>query len=188
MTNGMLTTSTAWIRSDAIMIFLRLYRSTKTPASSPTTRLGIAVTISVRPTASADPVSRKTKMPAARSVSDEPTVETSWAIQSSGSRGCGRPRTSTGRAQSVRPPGLFVGHGRTPSDMVQRAMGALLHTPSAPLARRSVPAGLARRETVVSATRQGDIDALAEQQLALQPEVLLARSEPPAAVSAIPTQ
>src|SRR6186997_1113239 len=45
-------------------------------------RLGIAVTISVRPTASVDSVTRQTKMPAARSVSAEPAVETSWASHS----------------------------------------------------------------------------------------------------------
>ena len=122
-------------------------------------------------------------MPAARSVSDEPIVETSWARPEVAEVALPEDREhrrgGSGRCDRL---GLFVGHGRTPSAMVQRAMGALLHTPSAPLARRSVPAGLARRETVVSAARQRDVDALPEQQLALQPEVLLARSEPPAAV------
>ena len=47
-------TTTAWIRHVQIMIRLRSWRSTKTPASSPTTRLGTAVTISVSPTASAE--------------------------------------------------------------------------------------------------------------------------------------
>ena len=46
-------------------------------------RLGIAVAISVNPTASAEWVSRYTQMPAARSVNDEPAVEISWASQRS---------------------------------------------------------------------------------------------------------
>ena len=46
-------------------------------------RLGTAVTIRVRPTARAEPVARQTKMPAARSVSEDPAVETSWASHSS---------------------------------------------------------------------------------------------------------
>ena len=79
--NGMLKTSSDRIRSDAIMIFLRLNRSTKTPARSPTKRLGIAVAMSISPTASADPVFSKMRMPAARSVSDEPIVETSCPVQ-----------------------------------------------------------------------------------------------------------
>ena len=51
-------TMTAWMRQVAMRIRLRSCRSTYTPASRPTTRLGMAVAISVRPTASADSVSR----------------------------------------------------------------------------------------------------------------------------------
>ena len=58
MTNAISDTMTAWMRQVPIMIRLRSCRSTYTPASRPTTRLGMAVTISVRPTASADSVTR----------------------------------------------------------------------------------------------------------------------------------
>ena len=51
-------TMTDWMRHVTTRIFLRSWRSTYTPASSPTTRLGTAVAMSVRPTARADPVSR----------------------------------------------------------------------------------------------------------------------------------
>jgi len=60
MTTAISPTMTAWIRQVTMRIFLRSWRSTKTPASRPTTRLGTAVTMSVRPTASADPVIRNT--------------------------------------------------------------------------------------------------------------------------------
>ena len=58
ITSAMDATITAWMRQVPMRIFLRSWRSTKTPASRPTTRLGMAVTISVRPTARADSVSR----------------------------------------------------------------------------------------------------------------------------------
>ena len=51
---------TDWIRHVHIRIFLRSCRSTYTPASRPTMRLGMAVTISVSPTANAEPVTRNT--------------------------------------------------------------------------------------------------------------------------------
>ena len=38
--------------------------------------------MNIRPTDSAEPVWRKTRMPAARSVRAVPTVETSWAVHS----------------------------------------------------------------------------------------------------------
>jgi hypothetical protein len=82
ITNAMSVTMTACTRQVPIRIRLRSCRSTYTPASRPTTRLGRAVAMSVNPTASADPVSRYTKIPAARSVSEEPAVDTSWASQS----------------------------------------------------------------------------------------------------------
>src|SRR4029079_9021925 len=49
----------------------------------PTTRLGTAVAMSVSPTASAEFVSWNTRMPAARSVSAEPAVDTNCASHSS---------------------------------------------------------------------------------------------------------
>ena len=76
-------TMTAWMRQVHIRIFLRSWRSTYTPANNPTIRPGMAVTISVRPTANADSVTRNTKIAAARSVRAEPAVEISWAVQSS---------------------------------------------------------------------------------------------------------
>ena len=56
MTKASVATMTAWMRQVAMRIFLRSWRSTKTPASSPMIRLGMAVTIRVKPTASADSV------------------------------------------------------------------------------------------------------------------------------------
>ncbi len=47
------------------------------------TSVGAAVAMSISPTLSAEPVSRKTRMPAASSVSALPAVETSWAVHSS---------------------------------------------------------------------------------------------------------
>ena len=82
-TSAMDPTITAWIRQVQMRMRLRSWRSTKTPASRPTTRLGMAVTIKVRPTARAELVTRNTKIAAARSVSAEPAVEISWASQSS---------------------------------------------------------------------------------------------------------
>src|SRR5262245_54452269 len=76
---GIMRTKRPRRRSDASRIRLRSKRSTKTPANSPTNRVGSAATMSTRPTLSAEPVSLKTRMPAARSVSDEPMVETSCA-------------------------------------------------------------------------------------------------------------
>ena len=58
MTKASAPTMTAWMRQVAMRIFLRSWRSTKTPASSPMIRLGMAVTIRVKPTARADSVSR----------------------------------------------------------------------------------------------------------------------------------
>jgi hypothetical protein len=60
ITTAMRPTITDWIRQVPMMIFFRSWRSTKTPASNPTMRFGIAVTISVSPTARAELVSRKT--------------------------------------------------------------------------------------------------------------------------------
>ena len=107
----------------------------------------------------------------------------------SGSHGCGRPRTSTGRVRSVRPPraarrSRADALGRGPARHGRPPALSLCPSGSAECTGRGCP----RRATVASASRQRDVDALAEQQLALQPEVLLARSEPPAAVSAVPTE
>ena len=52
----MVATTTPWARLLAIMTLRRSQRSTKTPAMRPTTRLGMAVAISVTPTRNADPV------------------------------------------------------------------------------------------------------------------------------------
>ena len=60
ITKASVATITAWMRQVAMRIRLRSWRSTKTPASSPMIRLGMAVTIRVNPTASADWVSRYT--------------------------------------------------------------------------------------------------------------------------------
>ena len=81
--NGIISTRRPRNRSEASRIRFRLNRSTNTPANSPTNSVGSAVTISTRPTFSADPVILKTRIPAARSVSEDPIVETSWANQSS---------------------------------------------------------------------------------------------------------
>ena len=54
--NGIVATTTPWSRLLAIITRRRSQRSTKTPAMSPTTRLGMAVAISVTPTRKADPV------------------------------------------------------------------------------------------------------------------------------------
>ncbi len=54
MRNGMIATMTACPRLLAIITERRSYLSTKTPAMSPTTRLGTAVAISVTPTRNAD--------------------------------------------------------------------------------------------------------------------------------------
>ena len=54
--NGISPTTTAWTRQVQIMTERRSYRSTNTPAMSPTTRLGTAVAISVTPTRKAEPV------------------------------------------------------------------------------------------------------------------------------------
>ena len=118
-------------------------RSTKTPARRPTKRLGIAVAMSISPTASADSVLSEDE-DAGGEVGQRRADRRDELGRSrgSGSRACGRPRTSTGRAGRCDRLGLLVGHRRTPSDVVQRAMGALLHSPSAPLARRSVPAAM----------------------------------------------
>src|SRR5262245_785714 len=77
--SGIRTTIPARSRSDASRIFFRSNRSTNTPANRPTKRVGIAATMRTRPTWSAEPVRFQTRMPAARSVSDEPMVETSCA-------------------------------------------------------------------------------------------------------------
>ena len=58
MANGIRKTRPARIRSDATMIFLRSTRSTKTPANRPMSSVGMAVAISMSPTARAEPVSR----------------------------------------------------------------------------------------------------------------------------------
>src|SRR5574340_578192 len=78
--NGIRNTSTARIRSAAIMIFLRSKRSTKTPANNPTSRLGAAVAISMRPTLMAELVRRKTRIDAASEVSAVPMVEISCPV------------------------------------------------------------------------------------------------------------
>ena len=57
-TKGMTKTMTPRTRSELTMIALRGQRSTKTPATRPTSRLGAAVAMSMRPTESAEPVSR----------------------------------------------------------------------------------------------------------------------------------
>src|SRR5215212_2354627 len=80
--NGTVRTSAPRRMSETWRIRFRLKRSTNTPANSPTNRVGTAVTISVMPTLSAEFVTRKTKIAAARSVSEDPMVETSWAVQS----------------------------------------------------------------------------------------------------------
>src|SRR5438093_6133623 len=66
-------------RSEARRIRLRLKRSTNTPANSPTKSVGSAETMSTSPTLRTEPVIRNTRMAAARSVNDEPIVETSCA-------------------------------------------------------------------------------------------------------------
>ncbi len=60
MTTAMSATTTAWTRQVARMTPRRSWRSTNTPASSPTTRLGRTVTMSVSPTARVDSVTRQT--------------------------------------------------------------------------------------------------------------------------------
>ena len=79
--NGIAATSAAWTTTVTIMIVLRSYRSTNTPAMRPKIRVGAAETISMMPTFSTESVSRKTMMPAASEVSASPMVETSWADQ-----------------------------------------------------------------------------------------------------------
>jgi hypothetical protein len=44
--------------------------------------VGAAVAISISPTLAAEPVSRKTRMDAARAVSELPMVEISWPVHS----------------------------------------------------------------------------------------------------------
>src|SRR5574341_816555 len=46
----------------------------------PTNRVGMAVAISIRPTLSAEPVRRNTRMPAASEVRALPIVETNWPV------------------------------------------------------------------------------------------------------------
>src|SRR6266850_479720 len=75
----MRTTIPARRRSARRRIRFRSKRSTKTPANSPTNSVGSAETIRTSPTFRAEPVRVHTRMPAARSVSDEPIVETSCA-------------------------------------------------------------------------------------------------------------
>ena len=84
--NGMVTTRSPRKRSEAWRIRFRSNRSTNTPANSPTNSVGTAVTISVSPTLRAEWVTWNTKIAAARSVRDEPIVETSWAVHSSAKR------------------------------------------------------------------------------------------------------
>ena len=93
-------------RSEASRIRFRLNRSTKTPAKRPTKSVGRAVTISTRPTFNAEPVSRNTRMPAARSVSAEPIVETSWASQSSEKSRFRKMANICGRVYRAAKPGI----------------------------------------------------------------------------------
>ncbi len=54
--NGISATVTAWSRFVTIITRRRSQRSTNTPATSPTSTVGIALAISVAPTRKAEPV------------------------------------------------------------------------------------------------------------------------------------
>src|SRR5215212_3993820 len=170
---------------------------------SPTTRVGTAVAMNIKPTDSADPVARKTRMPAARSVSAVPIVETSCADHNSRKSRLRK----TENVLAVPAPGFGCPSGPGPdvdpaagsltlaASVTDRSLYAprgrrhfLRSRPSVPKARvlpgRDFAPAAGKRPGSASRGSSRQLDTFQREQLALDLQQRFSRSEPAPAVAA----